>query len=196
MPSPVRPDPTPLTDLLAAARDGEAGASDALARAVYAELHALAAAHLRRERPDHTLQPTALVHEAYLRLVRRAPDGPPPAWRDRAHFFGVAARLMRQILVDHARRTRAAKRGGGVTVTFDDEIAGDLTDGGALEVLRVHEALDALAALDPRQARLVELRFFVGLTLDEAGEVLGVSRATAVREWAMARAWLATELRG
>ena len=182
----------PLTELLAAANSGGDGAADALARAVYGELRHLAVGHLRAERPDHTLQPTALVHEAYLRLLA----GDRVQWRDRAHFFGVAARVMRRVLVDHARRQRAAKRDGGVSVPLDDVIGLADTEGEPLDVLRLHDALEALARLDPRQARLVELRFFVGLTIDETANVLGVSPVTVTREWAMARAWLAAELRG
>ncbi|GJG85870.1 DNA-directed RNA polymerase sigma-70 factor [Gemmatimonadetes bacterium T265] len=190
-PSLAHAEPAPLTHLLTAVRDGEAGATDALARAVYDELRTLAAGHLRRERADHTLQPTALVHEAYLRLF----GGAPVDWRNRAHFFGMAARVMRQVLVDHARRAQTTKRDGGVPVALDDVIG--LADGAGapLDVLRVHDALESLAALDARQARVVELRFFVGLTLDETAAVLGVSPVTVSREWAMARAWLAAELR-
>ncbi len=187
----------PLTALLYAARAGRAGAADDLANAVYAELRTLAAGHLRHERPDHTLQPTALVHEAYLRLM-----GPgQPAWRDRAHFFRVAARIMRHVLVDYARQARAAKRDAvGGLLALDDPGVRLACDGfgtdAVLEIERVHDTLDALAALDARQARLVELRFFVGLTIEEAADVLHISRGTAVREWALARAWLAAELHG
>ncbi len=193
MPPPLaRPDTSAsLTSLLTAARGGEIGATDALARAVYAELRALAAGHLRHERADHSLQPTALVHEAYLRLF----GGARVDWRNRAHFFGMAARVMRQVLVDHARRAGRAKRDGGVAVALEDVVGLADGDGALLDVLRVHDALDALAALDARQARIVELRFFVGLTLDETAAVLGVSPVTVSREWAMARAWLAAELR-
>ena len=185
--------PGPVTALLRRAQGGDTDASDAFARAVYAELHALAAGYLRRERADHTLQPTALVHEAFARLVGQERV----RWQSRAHFFGVAAQVMRRLLVDHARRAGAAKRDGGARVALADAAgvavaAPDAPD--ALDVLGVHAALERLAAVDPRQARLVELRFFVGLTLDEAAEAMGVSRATAAREWAMARAWLAAEL--
>lgn len=198
-PSLVRATAPPLTDLLSAARGGELGATDALASAVYAELRTLAAAHLRRERPDHSLQPTALVHEAYLRLF----GGSRIDWRNRAHFFGMAARVMRQVLVDHARRAQRAKRDGGTSIALDvldDAIAMagvGLADGSGapLDVLRVHEAIESLAALDARQARIVELRFFVGLTVDETAAVLGVAPVTVSREWAIARAWLAAELR-
>jgi len=192
MPSSLaRADATPLTRLLTAARGGEAGATDALARAVYDELRTLAAGHLRRERADHTLQPTALVHEAYLRLFRGARID----WRNRAHFFGMAARVMRQVLVDHARRAQTAKRAYGSPVALEDVIGLADAAGTPLDVLRVHDALESLAALDARQARIVELRFFVGLTLDETAAVLGVSPVTVSREWALARAWLAAELR-
>lgn len=192
MPSSVtRAPPPPLTQLLTAANGGEAGAVDALARAVYGELRHLAVGHLRHERPDHTLQPTALVHEAYLRLL----GGERVQWRSRAHFFGVAARVMRRVLVDHARRAQAAKRDGGVPVALDETIGIADAHGAPLDILRVHDALNALAVFDPRQARLIELRFFVGLTIDETAAALGVSPITVSREWAVARAWLATELR-
>ncbi len=192
MPSSLaRADATSLTYLLTAARAGEAGATDALARAVYNELRTLAAGHLRRERADHTLQPTALVHEAYLRLFR----GARVDWRNRAHFFGMAARVMRQVLVDHARRAQAAKRDGGSPVALEDVVGLADAAGAPLDVLRVHDALESLATFDARQARIVELRFFVGLTLDETAAVLGVSPVTVSRDWALARAWLAAELR-
>lgn len=179
-----------VTELLRLAQGGDAEASDAFARAVYDELRTLAAGYLRRERADHTLQPTALVHEAFVRLLGQARVD----WQSRAHFFGVAARVMRRLLVDHARRAQAAKRDGGARVVLEDAAGVPADAAGALDVLGVHGALEALAAVDPRQARLVELRFFVGLTIEEAAAVLGVSRATATREWAMARAWLAAEL--
>ena len=141
---------------------------------------------MRREPSEHTLQATALVHEAWLRLADQQ-----VAWRGRAHFLGVAAQLMRRILVDHARARHAAKRGGGATrVTLSDAPAVEETT----DVLALHEALDRLAALDPDQARLVELRWFGGFSIEETGEVLGVSPATVKREWAIARAWLHREL--
>ncbi len=174
----------PITDLLAAARDGDPDAGETLARAVHGELHALAASYLRRERDDHTLQPTALVNEAYLRLLGQSHV----TWQNRAHFFGIAAQIMRRLLVDHARRTQARRRDKGRVITLDDTL---LDLGAPLhDVLGVHEALDHLAELDPRQARVVELKFFVGLTLDEIAEVLNISPATVSREWTLARAWL------
>lgn len=176
----------PITDLLAAARGGDVGASDAVARAVYGELRTLAAAYLRRERADHTLQPTALVHEAYLRLMGQSTVD----WQNRAHFFGIAAQVMRRLLVDHARRTRAQRRDGGHAITLDDAIAGEPAQSIAYDVLGVHEALERLARIDARQARLVELRYFVGLTIDETAAVLEISPATVSREWTLARAWL------
>ncbi|HEY0780586.1 MAG TPA: sigma-70 family RNA polymerase sigma factor [Gemmatirosa sp.] len=190
-PLPARPDAASLTGLLTAARGGELGATDALARAVYAELRTLAAGHLRHERADHSLQPTALVHEAYLRLF----GGARIDWRNRAHFFSMAARVMRQVLVDHARRAQTSKRDGGVAIALDDVVGLADGHGAPLDVLRVHDALEALAVLDARQARVVELRFFVGLTIEETAAVLGISNVTVSREWAMARAWLAAELR-
>lgn len=179
--------PSSITQLLQDVRDRRDGAVDRLASAVYQELHRVAAAYLRRERPDHSLQPTALVHDAFLRLVeqRRA------TWQNRTQFFAVAAQMMRRILVDHARRNGAAKRAAQL-VTLGDHVP-DAEDRIA-DVLRVDEALDALAVVDPRQARIVELRFFAGLTLDETAEALGISPITVSREWAVARAWLHAEL--
>jgi RNA polymerase sigma factor (TIGR02999 family) len=147
---------------------------------------------MRREGSEHTLQATALVHEAYLRLV----DQRRVEWRNRAHFFGVAAEAMRRILVDHARSRLAAKRGGGahrVTLGDADAAVEGAPDGG-LDVLALHEALERLAALDPDQARIVELRYFGGLSIEETAEATGVSPATVKREWAIARGWLRREL--
>ena len=169
---------------------GDQSALDELTPLVYAELRKLAAAYLRRERPGHTLQATALVNEAYLRLVGRKHG----RWQGRSHFYGIAARLMRQVLVEHARRRRAEKRGGGllaVTLAQADEVAG----APEVDVLAVHEALERLAAFDEQQARIVELRFFGGLSIEEAAEALGVGHATVEREWGLARAWLRKELR-
>ena len=184
--------PTSITDLLAAARSGDADAGEALARAVHGELRTLAAAYLRRERDDHTLQPTALVNEAYLRLLGQTSV----QWSNRAHFFGIAAQAMRRILVDYARQARASRRDRGLQVSLDGELT--VADGAgadaAHDVLGVHEALERLATFDPRQARIVELKFFVGLSLDEIGGVLGISAATVSREWALARAWLQRRL--
>ncbi len=178
--------PAPPPDAGPAARArGDTAGLDALIPLVYDELHALAARYLRRERPDHTLQPTALVHEAYMRLTgQRSVD-----WTNRAQFFAVAAETMRRILVNHALAHRAAKRGGGATpVTLDD--AADAAAEPDVDVVALDEALTALAALDPRQARVVELRYFAGLSIEETAEVLDVSPATVKREWSMARAWL------
>jgi len=166
------------------------GAADALAPIVYEELHQLASALMRRERPDHTLQPTALVHDAFLKLVGQRET----AWQGRKHFYGLAAAAMRRLLVDHARRRDAVKRDGGIPVTLDDAVLSDT--GRPLELLALDEALQRLAALHERSARLVELRFFTGLEIDEAAEVLGIGRATAVRDWTFARAFLQRELRG
>ena len=157
---------------------------------VYAELRQLAAAYLRRERPGHTLQTTALIHEAYLKLVGQRHG----RWQGRKHFYGIAARLMRQVLVEHARRHQAEKRGGGrvaVTLGHADEVAGSPE----VDILAVHEALERLAAFDAQQARIVELRFFGGLSIEETAEALGVGHATVEREWGLARAWLRKELR-
>jgi RNA polymerase sigma factor (TIGR02999 family) len=162
---------------------------DELVAVVYDDLRALAQAQLRRERAGHTLQPTALVNEAYLRLF----DASANSWESRAHFFGVAARAMRQVLVDYARKRDAAKRGGEmerVTLVTDIAEAGD----NATDVIELHIALEKLSAQDEALARLVELRFFGGLTLDEAADVLGVSRRKAAQDWGVARLWLMREL--
>lgn len=156
---------------------------------VYDELRALAAGQLRRERDGHTLSPTALVHEAFFRLAdQRAVD-----WKGRSHFFGIAAQAMRRVLVDHARRRQADKRSRQHQVTLESEVAG--TDDSSLdEVLAVDTALEKLAVQDPRQAELVTLRYFAGFSIEETADLLGVSPATAKRDWAFARAWLQREL--
>jgi RNA polymerase sigma-70 factor (ECF subfamily) len=186
------PTPTPgeVTRILHAWGKGDPQALDRLMPLVYGELRRLARQRLRRERPDHTLQPTALVHEAYLRLVdqRRA------TWQNRAQFFGVAAQLMRRILVDHARRHQAAKRGRGtLKVSWDDAIVP--AEERAEELVALDDALSRLAQMDPRQGRVVELRVFSGLTVEETAQVLGVSPATVKREWTTAKAWLSREIR-
>jgi RNA polymerase sigma factor (TIGR02999 family) len=163
--------------------------SEELMALVYQELRALAARKLRGERPGHTLQPTALVHEAWLRLAQGAPS----EWEGRAHFFRVAARAMRQVLVDSARRRGALRRGGDPRrVTLDPELIGD--DAIDCELLDLHEALERLGQLDGSLEQLIELRFFSGLTLDEAAAALGVSRRKGAKDWAAARLWLRREL--
>lgn len=182
---------TTVTQLLLDWRAGDAAALDRLLPLVYDDLHHLARVQFARERRGHTLQPTALVHEAYLRLVeiRRI------AWQDRAHFLALAATTMRRILVGHARKHRAAKRGGGAfSVTLGEEIAGGA--GPEADLLALDQALGALAELDPRQARIVELRYFGGLTIEETAEALEVSPATVKSDWQMARAWLFNRLEG
>jgi RNA polymerase sigma factor (TIGR02999 family) len=186
-----------VTRLLLAWRGGDRGASDQLLRAIYDELHRQAMQAMRREESGHTLQPTALVNEAYLRLV----DQTRVEWRNRAHFFGVAAQVMRRILVDHARARRAMKRGSGMRALALEGAGAapaqaDATNTDAIDILALHDALEKLAALDPMQARLVELRYFSGLNIDETAEALDVSPATVKREWATARAWLRRELGG
>ena len=178
-----------VTNLLLSWRQGDAAALERLVPLVYDELRRIASRRLRGESPGHPLQATALVHEAYLRLV----DLDRMTLTSRAHFFGVAATLMRQVLVDHARRQRADKRGGGVTLlSLDEALPAAWTT--SMDVLALDEALDALSAIDSRQCRVVELRFFAGLTIDEAAEALGVSPATVEREWALAKAWLYRQL--
>lgn len=187
---PSSPDPSDVTQLLIAWSAGDRAAGDRLLPVVYAELHRRAAAAMRREQDGHTLQPTALVHEAYMRLIdQRTID-----WRNRAQFYGVAAQLMRRILIDHAREHLAEKRGGGARQVTLSGIEAPPDDDTAVDVLALHEALERLALLDPRQARLVELRYFGGLSIAETAEALDVSAATVKREWATARAWLKREL--
>jgi RNA polymerase sigma factor (TIGR02999 family) len=179
-----------VSKLLVNWRRGDQGAREALIPLVYNELRRLARLHLRRERPDHTLQSAALVHEAYLRLIRQDQ----PQWQNRAHFFGVAAQLMRHILVDHARNRAAAKRGAGVPrLSLDEEVA--LPQARDVDIVALDDALNQLAALDLQQSRVVELRFFGGLSIEETSVVLGISPATVKREWATARAWLQREMK-
>jgi RNA polymerase sigma-70 factor (ECF subfamily) len=177
-----------VTKLLRQLRAGDPGSSERLIAAVHGELRQVAARAMRSERPGHTLQPTALVNEAFLRLAGQTGV----EWQDRAHFFGVAARVMREILVDYARKHGAAKRGGGVRVTLDDTllISHDRLD----EVLACDQVLIRLEELDPRQGRIVELRFFAGLSVEEVAEVMQISAPTVKREWASAKAWLHREL--
>ncbi len=186
------PDTHQVTRLLRELDEGQTDAANRLAPLVYDELHLIAVNALRRERDGHTLQPTALLHEAFLRLVGQSET----AWQSRAHFYGIAATSMRRILVDHARRRRATKRDHGLRVTLDDSIAGGAGQGTerALDVIALDDALARLAALDERQARVVELRFFAGLGVDETAHALGISVATVKRDWTFARAFLAREL--
>lgn len=175
-----------VTELLARWSQGDAAARDALMPLVYDELRRVARRNLAGQRSDHTLQATALVHEAYLRLVNRKQVH----WQGRVHFFALAAQVMRQILVDHARSHNAAKRGGGaITVTLDEDSPGSE---GAINVdlIDLDTALKKLATLDARQSHLVELRFFGGLSVEEAAQAVNISPATGKREWATARVWL------
>ncbi len=176
---------TGISALLRAWGRGDADARDQVLPLVYAELRRRAAAYLRRERPDHTLQPTALVHEAYMRLVGQSRV----QWQNRAHFYGLAAQMMRRILVDHAKAHRAAKRPGRAwRVTLDDQIGA--IDPRGCDLLALDDALTALSAVDPRLGQIVELRYFGGLSEHEVAEVLSVSRSTVTREWQTARTWL------
>jgi RNA polymerase sigma factor (TIGR02999 family) len=168
---------------------GDRGALDKLTPFVYDELHRLARHYMRRERPGHTLQTSALINEAYVRLVDQN-----VAWQNRAHFFGIAARLMRQILVDHARAHQYAKRGGGDAQKVSLDEAANLAQGRAAELVALDDALKSLAAFDAQQARIVELKFFGGLTIEETAEVLGISHATVERDWSVARAWLRRQM--
>ena len=181
--------PDEVTRLLSAWSDGDVSALDRLIPLVERELHQLAHRYLSRERPDHTLQTTALVNEAYLRLVdqRRA------RWQNRAHFFAIAAQIMRRILVNHARDRAADKRGGGARKLSLDEVS-VLSDERAEELVALDEALDSLSELDGRKARVVELRYFGGLSVEETAEVLGVHPDTVTREWGRAKAFLRREL--
>jgi RNA polymerase sigma factor (TIGR02999 family) len=185
--------PRDISQLLADLRVGDHDALEQLMPVVYAELRQLAAHYLRRERSGHTLQPTALVHEMYVRLAAHV-DQHGADWENRAHFFGIAARVMRQVLVDYARAGGAAKRGAGRRVTLKEW--SHVTPGPDIDILALEAALTRLATLDAGQARLVELRFFAGLTLEEAADVLGRSPRTLKRDWRSARAWLQRELSG
>ena len=197
--APVPPSDAPasqspdVTGLLLAWGRGDQSAADRLVPAVYEELRRHAERAMRREGGEHTLQATALVHESYLRLVaqRRV------EWRNRAHFFAIASTVMRRVLVDHARARLAAKRGGGaaqISLAGAQPASSEGTD--EADLLALHDALEKLAALDPDQARLVELRYFGGLAIEETAEALSISPATVKREWALARAWLRRELSG
>ncbi len=178
----------PVTELLARWSEGDLSARDALVPLIYDELRRVARRCLAAKGSDHTLQPTALVHEAYMRLIRRDSVN----CTDRVHFFAMAAKIMRQILIDYARKTAAAKRGGNaVTVMLDD--APEATDGAKgniLDVIALDDAMTQLAVFDPRQCRIVELRFFGGLSIEETAQVVEISPATVKREWATARLWL------
>jgi RNA polymerase sigma factor (TIGR02999 family) len=184
MAQPTEPD---LTALLKEWSGGDRKALDQLMPFVYEELRKLAASYLREERPNHTLQPTALVNEAYLRLTGQKNV----TWQNRAHFFGIAAQMMRRILVDHARKRQAAKRDASAWKVATAEIDGS---DNAPELLALDRALEELEQLDPQQARVVELRFFAGLTVEETAEVAGISPRTVKRDWRTAKAWLAREI--
>jgi RNA polymerase sigma factor (TIGR02999 family) len=179
-----------VTQMLLEFRRGSREAQDRLIPLVYRELRRIARAHMRRESATHSLQATALVHEAYLRLV----DITQVEWRDRAHFFSVASMLMRRILVEHSRANRARKRGGGENTLWLDE-ALIPSPSRAPEIVAVDDALNKLAQFDERQAKIVEMRFFAGMTEEEIGDVLGISVRTVKRDWRIAKAWLFNELR-
>jgi RNA polymerase sigma-70 factor, ECF subfamily len=179
-----------VTMLLSALTNGEDGAAAKLIPVVYDELRRLAGSYMRRERADHTLQATALVNEAYLKLIEQRAVN----WQSRAHFFGVAAQLMRRILIDYARGHTREKRGGDQKkVSLDEVIL--FSDQQADELLAVDDSLNLLEKMDPRQARVVELRFFAGLSVEEAAEALGVSPKTVKRDWSVAKAWLYADLK-
>ena len=179
-----------VTDLLSELSEGKQDAAEKLIPVVYDELKRLARSYMRRERADHTLQTTALVHEAYLRLVRQKSV----RWQGRAHFYGIAAQLMRRILVDHARRHLRQKRGGlSLEVPLDECLA--FSAGHLSGLLSLDEALQRLSTRDARQSKIVELRFFGGLTVEETAEFLGISPKTVKRDWSVAKAWLHSELR-
>jgi RNA polymerase sigma factor (TIGR02999 family) len=170
---------------------GDASALDSLVPAVHAELTRLAASYMRREREGHTLDATALVHEAFLRLV----DQQHVEWASRGHFFAIAAQAMRRVLVDYARGRVAAKRGGGAERVTLSGIAAPRSPAADIDILWLNDALDRLAQLDPRQARVVELRYFAGMSVEEVAEAMSISPATVKREWTTARVWLAHELK-
>lgn len=182
--------PDGITQLLIDWRSGDEAALEKLMPLVYSELRRLAGNYLRREQQGHTLQPTALVNEAYLRLV----DQKKAKWQNRAHFYGIAAQLMRRILVDHARQKHAEKRGGSDQQRLSITSAHDLATKPDLDVLALHEALEELASIDGQQSKIVELKFFGGLSIEETAEVMDLGHATVERDWKMARAWLRRKL--
>ena len=184
------PSPENVTEFLVDWSKGDQNALDKLMPLVYSELRRLAGNYLRRERQNHTLQPTALVNEAYLKLI----DQRHARWQNRAQFFGVAAQLMRRILIDHARAHQAAKRGGSDQQRLSITSAGELGEKPDTDILALHEALNELTEIDPQQGRIVELKFFGGLSIEETAEVLGIGHATVERDWKMARAWLRRKL--
>jgi RNA polymerase sigma factor (TIGR02999 family) len=187
----MEPSQSNVTLLLKRLSEGDTSALHQLIPVVYGELRRLASSYMRHERPDHTLQTTALVHEAYLQLV----DQDRAHWENRAQFFGVAAQLMRRILVDHARAHNAAKR-GGVSSKFSLDEAMVMAKERSGDLLALEELLTRLAAIDPQQARVVELRFFAGLSVEETAQALAISDRTVKRDWAMAKAWIQREMRG
>ena len=183
--------PLDITKLLVEWSHGNQAALDQLTPLVYHDLHERARNYLRHERPDHTLQPTALIHEAYLRLVNDSPS----EWNGRAHFFAVASRVMRQILVDHARHHRAGKRGGGaVNVSLDEALIPSISEGADLVAL--DEALSRLATFDERKCRIIEMRYFGGCTVDETADALGIASVTVMRDTRLAEAWLRRAMKG
>jgi RNA polymerase sigma factor (TIGR02999 family) len=189
MVSPMKASPPQVTQLLKAWGNGDEAARDELMTLVYEELHRLAHQYLKRERPGHTLQTSALVNEAFVKLI----DQKDVRWQNRGHFFAIAAQLMRRILVDHARIRRAAKRGGNASpVSLDDALV--ISNERSAEVVALDEALTALATVDERKSQIVELRFFGGLSIEETAEVLAVSPGTVMRDWTLAKAWLRREM--
>ena len=181
----MTPSTNEVTQLLIAWGNGDETALDQLMPLVYSELHRLAHRHIKKERPGHTLQTSALLNEAFLRLV----DQRGVHWQSRAHFFSIAARMMRRILVDYARSRRYAKRGGNAQqVSFDEELV--VSRQVSADVLAIHDALNELATIDERKSKVVELRFFGGLSIEETAEVLGVSAGSVMRDWTLAKAWL------
>ncbi len=178
-----------ITEKLLACARGDRAALDELIPAVYGELRRMADRYLRQERPDHSLQPTALVHEAYLRLI----DQRQVHWQNRAHFFGVAAQMMRRILVDHAKACRRDKRGGGAHKVPLDE-ASNLIGEGSADLVALDDAMKRLEEIDPRKSRVVELRYFGGLSVEETAQILDISAKTVMRDWNLAKAWLYQEI--
>ena len=185
----MKPSPNQVTQLLTAWRNGDKVAGDELMSIVYQELHRLAHYYMKRESPGHTLQTSAVVNEAFLRLV----DQRNVRWENRAHFFGIAAQMMRRILVDYARQRRYLKRGGGIpAISLDETLI--VSEERSAEVICLHETLERLAEFDLRKSQVVELRFFGGLSIEETAEVLSVSPGTVMRDWTLARAWLRREM--